>query len=253
MITMRNWIVESTVHDSLIGYERDHLARRLEISTDLGPEWALKLDLERDGKKNVVDLEREGDVLYVDLTRDMLAGDGHYRAQLRGLSGEVVRHSSVFWLVVSNSINAIDSFPPLEPTEMAQMEERVTKAKEEAVAAASHPPKLSERRTWLVWDLETGEYSDTGVAATSVMEVPVTLAASGWTGSGPWEQVVSVPGLTEHGEIGPANSLTEEQRAAVRNAMLSVSGKDMTSETLTVVADGEKPALDIPAIVFLWG
>ena len=162
-------------------------------------------------------------------------------AQQRILAGGIKQH------------HASDSFPPLEPTEMAQMEERVTKAKEEAVAAASHPPKLSERRTWLVWDLETGEYSDTGVAATSVMEVPVTLAASGWTGSGPWEQVVSVPGLTEHGEIGPANSLTEEQRAAVRNAMLSVSGKDMTSETLTVVADGEKPALDIPAIVFLWG
>lgn len=171
MITMRNWIVESTVHDSLIGYERDHLARRLEISTDLGPEWALKLDLERDGMKNVVDLEREGDVLYVDLTRDMLAGDGHYRAQLRGLSGEVVRHSNVFWLVVSNSINAIDSFPPLEPTEMAQMEERVTKAKDEAVAAAetvkqySGKPPIIQDGTWWIWDAESKSYMDTGEAA----------------------------------------------------------------------------------------
>lgn len=171
MITMRNWIVENTVHDSLIGYERDHLARRLEISTDLGPEWALKLDLERDGKKNVVDLERDGDVLYVDLTRDMLAGDGHYRAQLRGLSGEVVRHSNVFWLVVSNSINAIDSFPPLKPTEMAQMEERVTKAKDEAVAAAetvkqySGNPPIIQDGTWWIWDAESKSYMDTGEAA----------------------------------------------------------------------------------------
>lgn len=171
MITMRNWIVENTVHDSLIGYERDHLARRLDISTDLGPEWALKLDLERDGMKNVVDLEREGDVLYVDLTRDMLAGDGHYRAQLRGLSGEVVRHSNVFWLVVSSSINAIDSFPPLEPTEMAQMEERVTKAKDEAVAAAetaqqySGKPPIIQNGTWWIWDAESKSYMDTGEAA----------------------------------------------------------------------------------------
>lgn len=171
MITMINWIVESTVRDSLIGYERDHLARRLKIGTDLGPEWALKLDLDRDGKKNVVDLEREGDVLYVDLTRDMLAGDGHYRAQLRGLSGEVVRHSNVFWLVVSSSINAIDSFPPLEPTEMAQMEERVTKAKDEAVAAAetvkqySGKPPIIQNGTWWIWDAESKSYMDTGEAA----------------------------------------------------------------------------------------
>lgn len=253
MITMRNWIVENTVHDSLIGYERDHLARRLEISTDLGPEWALKLDLDRDGKKNVVDLEREGDVLYVDLTRDMLSGDGHYRAQLRGLSGEVVRHSNIFWLGVSNSINAIDAFPPLEPTEMAQMEAKITQARDEAVAAAAHPPKLSEGHTWLIWDMEAKGYVDTGVTAAGVAEIPVTLTASGWTGSGPYEQTVSVPGLTDSGEIGPAEGLTVEQRAAVRDALISIQSRDPEAGTLTVAADGERPGVDIPAIVFLWG
>lgn len=198
MITMKDWRVGVPYRENIIGYERDHLFRRLEIATDLGPEWSVKLDVRREGRTNVIDLEWTGKVLYVDLTREMLGADGLYTAQLRGVKGEVVAHSNLFTLIVSEAINGIDAFPPLEPSEMAQMEAKMTQAKEAAQAAAEaartvslHPAKLSSERTWLVWDTEMGGYVDTGVTATgekgpkgSKGDSPYQVAAAGgYTGT----------------------------------------------------------------------
>ena len=158
MIRLDNWRVTLEVGDRELGYESDHLHRRLEIAADLDAGWAVKLDMALGKAKNVVDLERTGDVLWVDLTRDILASDGLYRCQLRGLKGDTVAHSNQFELLVSGSINAAEAFPSVEPSELAQMEARVTQAKADAVAAADraeaaavHPPKLSEDQTWMVW------------------------------------------------------------------------------------------------------
>ena len=157
MIELKNWWVSLDLGDRMIGYESDHLHRRLEIATDLDAGWAVKLDMALGKAKNVVDLERTGDALWVDLTRDILAADGLYRCQLRGLKGDTVAHSNQFELLVSGSINAAEAFPSVEPSELAQMEARVTQAKADAVAAADraeaaavHPPKLSGDQTWMV-------------------------------------------------------------------------------------------------------
>ena len=82
MIELKNWRVLMEVRDRELGYESDHLHRRLEIAVDLDAGWAVKLDMALGKAKNVVDLERTGDVLWVDLTRDILASDGLYRCQL---------------------------------------------------------------------------------------------------------------------------------------------------------------------------
>lgn len=136
MIELKNWWVSLDLGDRVIGYESDHLHRRLEIAADLDAGWGVKLDMALGKAKNVVDLERTGDVLWVDLTRDILASDGLYRCQLRGLKGDTVAHSNQFELLVSGSINAAEAFPSVEPSELAQMEARVTQAKADAVAAA---------------------------------------------------------------------------------------------------------------------
>ena len=122
MIELKNWRVRMEVRDRELGYESDHLHRRLEITADLDAGWAVKLDMALGKVKNVVDLERTGDVLWVDLTRDILASDGLYRCQLRGLKGDTVAHSNQFELLVSGSINAAEAFPSVEPSELAQME-----------------------------------------------------------------------------------------------------------------------------------
>ena len=215
MIRLDNWRVRMEVRDRELGYESDHLHRRLEIAADLDAGWAVKLDMALGKAKNVVDLERTGDVLWVDLTRDILASDGLYRCQLRGLKGDTVAHSNQFELLVSGSINAVEAFPSVEPSELAQMEARVTQAKADAVAAADraeaaavHPPKLSEDQTWMVWDLESGAYQDTGVYSGGA--APNIGPDGNWVVGGVDTGVSATGPRGEQGPIGPAGPQGEK-------------------------------------------
>lgn len=215
MIELKNWRVLMEVRDRELGYESDHLHRRLEIAVDLDAGWAVKLDMALGKAKNVVDLERTGDVLWVDLTRDILASDGLYRCQLRGLKGDTVAHSNQFELLVSGSINAAEAFPSVEPSELAQMEARVTQAKADAVAAADraeaaavHPPKLSEDQTWMVWDLESGAYQDTGVYSGGA--APNIGPDGNWVVGGVDTGVSATGPRGEQGPIGPAGPQGEK-------------------------------------------
>ena len=215
MIRLDNWRVRMEVRDRELGYESDHLHRRLEIAADLDAGWAVKLDMALGKAKNVVDLERTGDVLWVDLTRDILASDGLYRCQLRGLKGDTVAHSNQFELLVSGSINAVEAFPSVEPSELAQMEARVTQAKAAAVAAADraeaaavHPPKLSGDQTWMVWDLESGAYQDTGVYSGGA--APNIGPDGNWVVGGVDTGVSATGPRGEQGPIGPAGPQGEK-------------------------------------------
>ena len=215
MIRLDNWRVRMEVRDRELGYESDHLHRRLEIAVDLDAGWAVKLDMALGKAKNVVDLERTGDVLWVDLTRDILAADGLYRCQLRGLKGDTVAHSNQFELLVSGSINAAEAFPSVEPSELAQMEARVTQAKADAVAAADraeaaavHPPKLSGDQTWMVWDLESGAYQDTGVYSGGA--APNIGPDGNWVVGGVDTGVSATGPRGEQGPIGPAGPQGEK-------------------------------------------
>jgi len=215
MIELKNWRVRMEVRDRELGYESDHLHRRLEIAVDLDAGWAVKLDMALGKAKNVVDLERTGDVLWVDLTRDILASDGLYRCQLRGLKGDTVAHSNQFELLVSGSINAAEAFPSVEPSELAQMEARVTQAKADAVAAADraeaaavHPPKLSGDQTWMVWDLESGAYQDTGVYSGGA--APNIGPDGNWVVGGVDTGVSATGPRGEQGPIGPAGPQGEK-------------------------------------------
>ena len=215
MIELKNWRVRMEVRDRELGYESDHLHRRLEIAADLDAGWAVKLDMALGKAKNVVDLERTGDVLWVDLTRDILAADGLYRCQLRGLKGDTVAHSNQFELLVSGSINAVEAFPSVEPSELAQMEARVTQAKADAVAAADraeaaavHPPKLSGDQTWMVWDLESGAYQDTGVYSGGA--APNIGPDGTWVVGGVDTGVSATGPRGEQGPIGPAGPQGEK-------------------------------------------
>ena len=85
-------------------------------------------------------------------------------------------------------------------------------------------------------------------------EVPVTLTAAGWTGAAaPYAQTVAVAGLlaNSYGDIGPANSATAAQRAAYRAALIAVTAQ--ADGSVTLVADGDKPSVDIPAVVRFGG
>lgn len=159
---MRDWRIVAPERYA-IGFEGDHLVHRLSIRTDAPAGWSFKLDAALGGRKNVIDLNRDGDTLWVELTRDMLPEAGLYRAQVRGLCGEAVRHSGLFYLDVGRSIGAVEGFPEAVPSELAQMEARMTALKAQTEDIAAHPPKPGEGGVWQVWDPAVGAYVDSGV------------------------------------------------------------------------------------------
>ena len=114
------------------------------------------MDVEKDGQKNIIQLSRDGEVYSVLLTASMLADDGTYAMQVRGTLGDQVRHSNLFYAIVFNSINAVDAFPPLLPSEFEQMEDRLTDIN-------NNPPKPGTNGTWLIFSPDSGEYEESDI------------------------------------------------------------------------------------------
>lgn len=174
MITMQNWRVIVPDTDRMIGFENDHLTACLGIAIDAPPGWSFKLDVEARYRKNIIDLAREGDRLSVTLTRSMLAVDGMYRCQLRGVNGEQVRHTNTFNLYVGDSVGATEAFPEPLPSEFEQMEQRVSKQAE----IAARPPQIGQNGNWMVWS--DGTYADSGIVARG--ETPEIQNGFWWIG-----------------------------------------------------------------------
>lgn len=155
MLYMKDWEVCAPPGFSL-GFEGDNGATVLEVSTDLTEEWDLKVDVEKDGGKNIIQLTRNGTVYRALLTASMLADDGTYAMQVRGTLGDYVRHSNLFYATVFRSINAVDSFPPPLPSEFEQMEDRLT-------GINDNPPMPGENGYWMIWNPNKKEYEESDI------------------------------------------------------------------------------------------
>lgn len=167
MLSMTNWYI-CTPPKFCLGFEGDNGAVAFEISTDLPDEWDLKVDVEKDGQKNIIQLQRVGQVYSALLTASMLADDGQYLMQVRGTLGEQVRHSNIFYATVHDSINAVDAFPPPLPSEFEQMEERITELNQ-------HPPRPGLDLFWEIWNPDSGRYEASAI--------PLPSGGGGGTGN----------------------------------------------------------------------
>lgn len=155
VLYMQDWHI-CVPADFSLGFEGDNNAVALEISTDLPEGWDLKVDVEKDGEKNIIQLNRRDNVYYALLTSSMLADDGVYEMQVRGTLEDQVRHSNIFLSHVHNSINATDAFPPPLPSEFEQMEDRLT-------SINNNPPQPGENGYWLIWDPDDMEYKESDI------------------------------------------------------------------------------------------
>lgn len=82
--------------------------------------------------------------------------------------------------------------------------------------------------------------------------IDATLSKDGWIGdAAPYTQALSVSGLSasSNGSINITNGATELERAAARSAMLSIARQ--SDGQLTIVADGDKPGIDLPVTVII--
>ena len=168
-----------TQDNKFLAFEKNNGVDVINITVDTDEEWTYKLDVKYPEKccsseqlYNIIDLTRTGNSCTAVLTKDMLPFTGKYIMQLRGISGDKVYHSDTFDCWIKYSIEPASTYDPV-PSEFYQIEnkldDKVNEAKqyaENAEIASTRMPKISSDNTWLIWDVGTGDYVDTGIKAT---------------------------------------------------------------------------------------
>ena len=165
-----------------LAFEKNNNVDEIVVTVDTDESWSYKLDVKypdkynigNDALYNIIDLARNGNTCSVTLNSEMLPFNGKYTMQLRGISGDKVYHSDIFEAWVKYSIEPGSTYDPV-PSEFYQIEnkldDKVNEAKqyaENAEVASTRMPKISSDNTWLIWDVGTGDYVDTGIKATGV-------------------------------------------------------------------------------------
>lgn len=172
MITMQSWRVNVPPGDGMLGYETETGVSRLAIQLDgIYEGWVFKLDTRREySDLNVFDFVHDGNMIYFDIVDGLGLAAGRYVCQVRGECGDKRKLSAPFSLCVAEAVGAIEVLENVPVAELYQLEQRLTALKTasetaaaRAVNAAVNPPKLSKSQTWLVWNLETNQYDDTGI------------------------------------------------------------------------------------------
>lgn len=162
-----------------LAFEKNNNVDEIVVTVDTDESWSYKLDVKypdkynigNDTLYNIIDLDRNGNICSVTLTSGMLPFNGKYTMQLRGISGDKVYHTDIFEAWVKYSIEPGSTYDPV-PSEFYQIEskldDKVNEAKqyaENAETASTRMPKISLDNTWLIWDVGTGDYVDTGIKA----------------------------------------------------------------------------------------
>ena len=162
-----------------LAFEKNNGVDEIVVTVDTDESWSYKLDVkypdkyntESNALYNIIDLDRNGNICSATLNSEMLPFNGKYTMQLRGISGDKVYHSDIFEAWVKYSIEPGSTYDPV-PSEFYQIEnkldDKVNEAKkyaENAETASTRMPKISTDATWLIWDVGTGDYVDTGIVA----------------------------------------------------------------------------------------
>lgn len=152
MIIFQNW--KLTESRELIARQYDNLSRRLEVTGELPDGWEWSMLVQVGSAMDVITLEPMEGGVGVPLTKDQLSQSGYYKMQLRGTQRDVVRHTNVISTFVPPSLSGTGQWPTV-PSEFTQVERRIR-------ALNEHPSIPGENGFWLVWDLESQNYVESG-------------------------------------------------------------------------------------------
>ena len=171
--------IKITQDSKTLAFEKNNNVDEIVITVDTDESWSYKLDVKypekynigNDTLYNIIDLDRNGNICSATLNSEMLPFNGKYTMQLRGINGDKVYHSDTFEAWIKYSIEPGSTYDPV-PSEFYQIEnkldDKVNEAKqyaENAEIASTRMPKISSDNTWLIWDVGTGDYVDTGIKA----------------------------------------------------------------------------------------
>lgn len=149
-LRFKNWTIFAS--RGVGAQQYDNLADVLLVSGDLpdGFQWTLLVGHE--GLLDTVLLTEVSGSLRGTIPKDTLAYTGEYQLQLKGVSGELTKHTNVLRVMVPGSLSGDAQWPEV-PSEFTQVEERIRELNE-------HPPVPGDNGYWLLWDLETSSYEE---------------------------------------------------------------------------------------------
>ncbi|TQI69016.1 hypothetical protein [Clostridium sp. KNHs216] len=149
-------------------------------------------------------------------------------------------------------MSAITEFQGTDGATRANFNERIQEANAEFEAQDSI---LSAHEADAVAHVTQADHDKITAAATKSTLATATLPASGWTGGeAPYSQTVTVAGAKPEPtriEVQPTTDATAAQWAAWRAALIRGGGQG--TDSITLLADGDKPEIDIPIAVTIRG
>ena len=132
-LTLSDWILKLDAFEAM---QYDDKSIELQISGDIPDGYTWHLLYQHGEYLDVILMENTGGILTYTLTAENLAFSGIYRLQLQGISGDVIRHSSIALITLPGSISGDTQWPEL-PTAFAQALAAAEKAAQDAIAAAA--------------------------------------------------------------------------------------------------------------------
>lgn len=139
MIEMNNWMIEA-LSAVVLGFSGENESKELKIMCDdLKADATYYLDIESAERKNIALMTAADNTLSILLTSDMLGGAGRKRMQIREVRGSVVTKSNVFIGEVNTSVNAVEAYSRLPPSEFEQYETQMSDLSKLVEELKNHP------------------------------------------------------------------------------------------------------------------
>ena len=133
-----------------LGHQYDNLTSELIVQGDLPEGWEWDVLVNAGGNGDTWHLTPGDGQASIALTEDNLSVEGEYYLQLRGIKGELVRHTNIVTAHNFRSLSGAGQWPTL-PTEWIQAEKDIKELN-------AHPPVPGEDGYWQLWDLSTHSY-----------------------------------------------------------------------------------------------
>ena len=154
MIQFSNWTI-SALCGEVIARQYDNLSVSLIVVGDLPDGWEWAMLVECQGNLNIIPLSPVDGGVGVTLTDDMLSLPGYYTMQLRGMQGDVVRHTNQIQVFIPESLSGDAQWPEV-PSEFTEIEQNI-------IAINNNPPKPGSNGFWLIYNPETVEYEESDI------------------------------------------------------------------------------------------
>lgn len=155
VFNFHDWQILPT--QGIVGRQYDNLAHNLVVEGRLPEGYSWDMLVECQGNYNVIPLVSTSCGASAPLTNDQLALSGYYAFQLRGTSdtGGVIHHTNVVQAYVPATLVGAGTWPVL-PTEFSRAEQDIKELN-------AHPPVPGASGYWMLWDLETHQYTQSGL------------------------------------------------------------------------------------------